>query len=220
MPTEPVPRGDASAGRGRVSECFELSILILDLRHSLVSVLSVRWLAPPQSRRPGVWGGRSGFSSLRSAFSMPRARQLLLLTLLHTVAGSRLPAGAPLELASLPVGEEATGERRGHKFVARRLSEKPHAFLLKNWLSQDECDALMKAAESNGLDTAETSGVTDARRHCDVAVLSPWEHDTVKSIQVDAARMLLSEEAMSLPGGGCEDLHVLRYQPGGVYKPN
>jgi len=157
---------------------------------------------------------------------MPRARQLLLLMLLHTVfsmhtvAGSRLPAGAPLELASLPVGEEATGERRGHKFVARRLSEKPHAFLLKNWLSQDECDALMKAAESNGLDTAETSGVTDARRHCDVAVLSPWEHDTVKSIQVDAARMLLSEEAMSLPGGGCEDLHVLRYQPGGVYKPN
>ena len=157
---------------------------------------------------------------LRSTFSMPRARQLLLLTLLHTAVGSRLPAGAPLELASLPVGEEATGERRGHKFVARRLSEKPHAFLLKNWLSQDECDALMKAAESNGLDTAETSGVTDARRHCDVAVLSPWEHDTVKSIQVDAARMLLSEEAMSLPGGGCEDLHVLRYQPGGVCKPN
>ena len=150
---------------------------------------------------------------------MPLSRQLLL-TLLLTVAGSRLPAGAPLELASLPVGAEVTGDRRGHTFVARRLSERPHAFLLKNWLTQDECNALMKTAESHGLETAETSGETEARRHCDVAVLSPWKHDTVKSIQVDAARTLLSEEAMSLPGGGCEDLHVLRYQPGGEYKPH
>ena len=81
--------------------------------------------------------------------------------------------------------------------------------MLRNFLSSEECDALIASAERTGLHPAVTSGGTDARRHCDVCVLSPREEQLVALVQRDAAGLLLSDEARQLPGGGVEDLHVL-----------
>ena len=144
----------------------------------------------------------------------------LALLVTAALAGS-LPAGAPAHLATLPLDVEMKGRRsNGHPFVLRRLSERPHAFLLSGFLSTEECETLIEAAETAGMEAAETTGGISSRQKCDIAVLSPYAINVVKAIQVDAARLLLSEETLSLPGGGCEDLHVLRYQAGGQYLPH
>lgn len=164
---------------------------------------------------------------LRMRSRMPtRPRTTSMLTTLAVASASAAtihpPAGAPPQLAALPLGAELTGRRTsvGHSFTATRLALRPHAYLLRNLLSQDECDALITSAKRAGLHTAETTGKTASRRRCDVCTLSPWEEPVVKAIQIDVARLLLSAETLQLPGGGCEDLHVLRYQPGGEYLPH
>ena len=158
-------------------------------------------------------------------------RSALALMLLHTGATSCLvppgaelqlhgpPVGAPSRIANLPLGTQMHSKRsNGHPFGVRRLSNFPHTFLLENFLAADECDTLIARSKHCGLEAAETSGKTQSRRNCKIAMLSPAKEAVVASVQSDAARLLLSQEAMSLPGGGCEDLHVLCYQPGGEYK--
>ena len=127
---------------------------------------------------------------------------------------------APPELLSLPAGAEVTGYRSTHAFTAKRLSTQPAAFLLKNFLSDEECAAILAEAQaSGGLHEATTSGETGARRHCEICCLS-MQSDVVGSLSREAAGLLLTDEAKSIPGSGCEDLHVLRYSPGGEYKPH
>ena len=79
-------------------------------------------------------------------------RMLLhLLTSSYSYALSA-PAGAPSALSSLPVGAEVEGWRStGHSFYASRLSERPHAFFLRGFLTEEECTALVAASERTGL---------------------------------------------------------------------
>lgn len=129
------------------------------------------------------------------------------------------PIGA---LAGLPeMGVDLHANRStGHPFVVRRLSERPLTFHLKSFLSARECETLVYLAKRNGFEKAETTDRKKYRVACDVSTLGASDEPVVATLESDAARTLLSSSAMSLPGGGSEDLHVLRYQPGGMYKPH
>ena len=142
----------------------------------------------------------------------------LLLVVAHSGDRAGVPAGMPSVLANLPLHSKAHGRRSdGRTFVLHRLSDRPHAFLLKGFLSAEECDALIESAKRSGFEAAETTGKTNARRHCEVALLTPSQERVLASIQSDAARVLLSSEALRTEGGGVEALNVLHYQPGGEY---
>jgi hypothetical protein len=148
---------------------------------------------------------------------------MLLLSTAAAVATNACapPAGAPMSLSSLPLNVATTAHRgSGRAFTARRLSARPLAFHLEGFLSAEECEALIASATLSGLQTAETTGGTRSRRNCDVSVLSPVQESVVREVQRDAAELLLTDEALDLPGGGCEDLHVLRYEAGGQYLPH
>ena len=133
-------------------------------------------------------------------------------------AAATASLGAPRALAALEVGGQLRGFRSTHEFTAVRLSERPAAFLLRDYLTADECDALMQEAEASGeMHAAETSGRTDARKRCEICCLGPKSSPTVASLTKEAARLLLDEEAVRLPGAGCEDMHVLRYAEGGEF---
>ena len=147
----------------------------------------------------------------------------MLTLLLHAFASNDASpaAGAKPILMSLPLHETLIGQRsNGQQFTILRISEQPHAFVIRNFLSAEECEALMKSAKRRGFEVAETTGKTGARRRCDYALLSPSQEAVLASVQSDAARTLLSDEALQTPGGGVEELNVLRYQPGGEYLPH
>ena len=149
----------------------------------------------------------------------PLLYPLLQLTSIQlTSANEYVPAGAPSRLAAMAVNEELTAQRSdGREYVVKRLAGRPAAFLMQGYLSAAECSQLISGALSSGMVAAETTGNTDARRRCDLALLSPSQHQALRGVQSDAARLLLSEQAMADPGGGCEPLHVLRYRENGEY---
>ena len=127
---------------------------------------------------------------------------------------------APGKLASLNVGEELCLFRArsgGHSFSAKRIAQRPHAFLLSGVLTYAECDYLMAQAALRGMHSAETTGRTDNRKHCDVCTLRPADSPMLEALTADICECLLTEGARG-PGGGCEDLHLLRYAPGGEFK--
>ena len=131
------------------------------------------------------------------------------------------PAGCPAPLAALPIGSSIEGYRETHAFTAERLSTRPTCVLLRNFLSEVECKIIMAEAELSGaLHPAETSGGTDARRNCDVCTLPPQKSAAVAAITREVAGLLLDPAAAALPGSGSEDLHVLRYAPGGEFRPH
>ena len=72
----------------------------------------------------------------------------------------------------------------------------------------------MAAGVAAGLGAAETvSGDGDeARQRCEVAWVPP-----PPALTSALAGALLSDEARDAPGSGCEDLQVVRYDPGGFY---
>ena len=131
------------------------------------------------------------------------------------------PIGAPLPLVELPLGVEVPAYRsHTHEFTAERLANSPAAFLLRGFLTNDECSALMSAAEESGtFHSAETSGGTSARQKCDIALLG-MDCPVVATLTRDAARLLLEPEARMAPGSGCEDVHVLKYGAGGQFLPH
>eukprot|EP00310_Coccolithus_braarudii_P017189 CAMPEP_0183338104 /NCGR_PEP_ID=MMETSP0164_2-20130417/5514_1 /TAXON_ID=221442 /ORGANISM="Coccolithus pelagicus ssp braarudi, Strain PLY182g" /LENGTH=238 /DNA_ID=CAMNT_0025507897 /DNA_START=141 /DNA_END=857 /DNA_ORIENTATION=+ len=126
---------------------------------------------------------------------------------------------APFELALLNVGEELQLKRvrAGRTFVAKRASKRPHAFHLRGLLDPDECDQLIRHATETGLHPAETAGGTDARKRCDVCCLGPSTSPFLKDLTADLADVLFTASARA-PGGGCEDLHILRYEAGGEFE--
>ena len=137
-----------------------------------------------------------------------------------------IPVGCPPPLAEIPVGTEIEGYRSTHAFQARRLSVYPGAFLLRNFLSEDECSAIMAAAEESGeFKLAETGGRTDARKRCDICCLG-MQTPVVNYLTNEVRQLLLDPEAAASPGSGCEDMHVLRYaaptddEPGGSFLPH
>ena len=156
---------------------------------------------------------------LLSDSEMARLGQLVVVyPLVVAAAAAGSSPGVPPSLVGLPLNDELCGQRSdGRPFVLRRVSERPHAFLLKGFLSADECDALMEHAKLAGFEAAETTGQTRARRNCEVALLSPSRQRVLAAIQSDAARTLLSTEELQTSGGGVEELNVLCYRPGGEY---
>ena len=108
-------------------------------------------------------------------------------------------------LRRLKIGEEV-----GH---IRRLSSKPSAFYVRSLLSSRDCDAIKAMAQAANMTQARTyGGGTTARTKCEVSWISP-----PPALTSDVAGMFFSPEALERPGGGCEDLQVLRYLQGGGY---
>ena len=124
---------------------------------------------------------------------------------------------APPALAALAVGDAVTVVRpsNGREVVATRLSLRPAAFLLQGLQTAEECAELKARAAAEGMVPAETNGETDARRRCAIGCLRP-DSQIVEALTRDVARLMLSDRARG-PGGGSEDLHVLRYEPGGEF---
>lgn len=138
--------------------------------------------------------------------------------LLSIASAAANPVGVAPPLANLPLGTPITGSRTTHQFTAIRVANRPSAFVLRNFLSEAECAAIVAEAEESGkLHRAETNGRTDARKKCDICCLGLGS-SVVSSLTREAAELLLDERALALPGAGCEDLHVLRYEPGGEFQ--
>lgn len=125
----------------------------------------------------------------------------------HTSDVLRPSVEHPL-LRRLAVGAEVSlGDR-----AIRRLSAAPSAFYVRNLLRPNDCEALMNMAQAADMEQAQTQTGTAARTLSDVAWLPP-----PAALTSDVANMFLSPEALERPGGGCEDLQVLRYADGGAY---
>ena len=143
-----------------------------------------------------------------------------------------LSAFGPREpLRSLEVGgEPITLHRRssGRAFTARRLSNKPAAFLLSGFSTGEERDQIVAAGLAAPMREVpraeEDAAADDDRRGCEVAWLespitapdTPWA-----DLMRDAAEAVLPSDAAAtglVPGAGpLEDLHVVKYAKGGAY---
>ena len=99
-------------------------------------------------------------------------------------------------LIGLDVEEECTlTTTRGHDFKARRLSARPHVFLLRGFLSTEEIEHIVALAASlppgypAGWYPAETSGGSHARVHCDTCCLPPTGDSVLEAINRDVSRL-------------------------------
>ena len=133
----------------------------------------------------------------------------------------------PPDLARLsPKVEHVSSDiRQGRQVSICRLAERPFVYILRGFLSSDECQHLMKRASAEVWEYAETVGNIEdstAWRHgCDVAYLRSSDDDILRAITYAAAKSIFSEEAWSRReelGSETEVLQVLRYKPGGEYK--
>ena len=142
------------------------------------------------------------------------------------LATGRVPLMPPA-LAKLKPNVEhmASGIREGRQVGICRLAERPFAYLLRGFLTRDECQHIMKRAGAEAWEPAETEGSTEvstAWRHgCDVAYLGSSDDAILRAITHSAAKCIFSEEAWSRReelGSETELLQVLRYKTGGEYK--
>lgn len=143
-------------------------------------------------------------------------------------AGDGGSAFGPREpLRSLAVGAEPMTLHRsssGQAFTARRLSGRPAAFLLSGFSTADERDAIVAAgigAPMREVPRAEEDAPEDDdRRGCEVAWLaSPVTcADTSWAALMRDAIDVVLPSSNGLPDAGApEDLHVVKYAPGGAY---
>ena len=145
-----------------------------------------------------------------------------------TDVASRASAFGPREpLRSLTVGLPPLPLKRastGRAFTAQRLAYRPSAFLLSGFSSAAERSAIVAAAEAaplRAVPRAESdASVDDDRRGCEVAWLSspvtstdtPWA-----DLMNDAIELVLPKVPGLPDAGPAEDLHVVKYGPGGAY---
>lgn len=127
--------------------------------------------------------------------------------------------GPPSQLVDLAIGERLGVQRSDRqKFTVERISDEPHAFILRNLLTEEECDEIIQKAEDQGMETAETKDEegSNSRQKCGVAWLSsfPLEKQLVKDIR----SLLIQEEVASSPDLMVELLQVLKYREGGLYQ--
>eukprot|EP00966_Prymnesium_polylepis_P293455 6777835-Prymnesium_polylepis.1 len=131
----------------------------------LVAPLVLSLVLHPRTNRCNSHGTRLSAAAmctqLTSSPSLDTAEIMAAGFARHVGKGPRMRdmALAPALLASLDVGEECTLQRAraGRACVARRVADRPHAFLLQNLLSPAECEHLMGCANAVGLQPAETS---------------------------------------------------------------
>ena len=138
---------------------------------------------------------------------------------------------APPAIASLEVGGPSLALPHG-RGVATRVASRPHAFLLRGFLSNAECESLMRSATAAGMRSAQTVGGTIHRSRLDFAWLGS-DSPHVDQLTSDVSTLLLADgvarrsKASSgdgSSGGGSsgsgissEPLNVLRYAPGGEF---
>lgn len=128
-------------------------------------------------------------------------------------------AGLPPILHNIKCGDSIIGFRKTvhglHNVTVERVAVSPPIFLLRNFLTHDECDSILSTVET--MEPAQTaSGIQEdtARRKSFVAWLGNDQADEVVGRLADCARRLM---LMPTPSLGVEDMQVLRYDPGGEY---
>ena len=140
-------------------------------------------------------------------------------------SGRRVQLARP-SVAGLKVNTEhrVSGIREGRTVGICRLAARPFVYLLRGFLTAEECDYLMRRAVFEGWETAETEGServsAASRTACDVSYLTD-EDSVVAEITQSAAEFVFGDEVWAREeelGLEIEDLHVLRYSSGGEYK--
>ena len=140
-------------------------------------------------------------------------------------SGRRVQLARP-SVAGLKVNTEhrVSGIREGRTVGICRLAARPFVYLLRGFLTAEECDYLMRRAVFEGWETAETEGServsAASRTACEVSYLTD-EDSVVAEITQSAAEFVFGDEVWAREeelGLEIEDLHVLRYSSGGEYK--
>ena len=128
--------------------------------------------------------------------------------------------GPPPRLADLAVGEQFGVQRSDHqKYTVERISDEPHAFILRNFLiAEEECGEIIQRAEDQGMERAETKNEegSSSRQNCKVAWLSSFPSE--KQLVKDIRSLLIQEEVASSSDLMVELLQVLKYDEGGLYQ--
>ena len=127
--------------------------------------------------------------------------------------------GPPPQLEDLAIGERLGVQKSDQqKYNVERISDEPHAFVLRNFLSEEQCHEIIQKAEHQGMETAETKDEegSNSRQNCGVAWLPsfPLEKQLVKDIR----SLLIQEEVASSTDLKVELLQVLKYNEGGLYQ--
>lgn len=107
-------------------------------------------------------------------------------------------------------------------FTIERVSYLPDAFVLRNYLSSEECDEIIAASIGKDMTKAETitEGDTQSRTHCQVSWIpstGPQKSELVSNLVSSTANLLLSKDILTNPSAGVEDLQVLKYEEGGEF---
>jgi len=117
-------------------------------------------------------------------------------------------------------------------FTIERLSASPDVFILRDFLTNFECDLIVNYVNNNTTMTnAETITIDDtiSRKRCKVAWLpsspsSPSNDGipssltySISNLVSTTANILLSKDLLSNPSAGVEDLQVLKYDVGGEF---
>ena len=91
-----------------------------------------------------------------------------------------------------------------------------------NYLSSEECDEIIALGVGKNMTEAETitEGDTKSRTHCQVSWIpstGPEKSELVSNLVSSTANLLLSEDILTNPSAGVEDLQVLKYEEGGEF---
>ncbi len=120
---------------------------------------------------------------------------------------------------------QLSGLREDREIEVCRLAARPYLYLLRGFLSPEECAHIIGRADEQGWEVAETEGSEDVstawRSGCDVAYLAASDDDILREITQSAAAFLFGDEAWERKEeleSETEILHVLRYSARGEYK--
>jgi hypothetical protein len=128
-------------------------------------------------------------------------------------------AGIPAILSQLPCGDSILGFRNHgqHNVTVERVAVSPPIFILRNFISALECDAILQSISTCTEAPAQTAlGLRDeiTRKKSFVSWLGmDAANGTVREL-AKAGRQLMLIPARSL---GVEDLQVVRYESSGEY---
>jgi len=128
-------------------------------------------------------------------------------------------AGVPPILQQLECGDSIVGfrttENGVHNVTVERIAVAPPIFVLRNFVTHDECDAIQSTVTT--MEPAQTaSGLQEenTRKRSFVAWLGNDKAEGLVGRLADAVRRMM---LIPTPSLGVEDMQVLRYDAGGEY---
>jgi prolyl 4-hydroxylase len=107
-----------------------------------------------------------------------------------------------------------------HGFTMTQICDKPRIFLLKDFLSDKECDHIIQVSKPNMIpskvvDEMNKGEVADSRRSSrGFFIPTNWNDPTLKGIEKRIASLT------NIPIENGESLHILHYGVGGEYQPH